>query len=141
MERVAAYSVSPLETASRVLSGFAAAALLLAAVGIYGVVAYTTSRRRHEFGIRLALGADRGAILRLVLRQGATLAVLGLGIGLAAAFALGRVVASQMAGLAGPGVLSLGAVVLILGAAALLASYLPARRAARMDPLAALRYE
>ncbi len=141
MERVAAYSVSPLETASRVLIGFAAAAMLLAAIGIYGVVAYTTSRRRHEFGIRLALGAGRGAILRLVLRQGAALAALGIGIGLAAATALGRLVASQMSGLAGPGVLSLAAVALILGAAALLASFLPAHRAARMDPLAALRYE
>ena len=141
MAKVAAYSVSPLETASRVLSGFAAAALLLAAVGIYGVVAYTTSRRRHEFGIRLALGAGRGSIVGLVLRQGARLAALGLGLGLAASFALGRVVASQMPGVAGPGALSLAAVALILGAAALLASFLPARRAARMDPLAALRYE
>ena len=141
MARVAAYSVSPLETASRVLSGFAAAAMLLAAVGIYGVVAYTTSRRRHEFGIRLALGAGRGAILGLVLRQGATLAGIGLGIGLAASYALGRVVASQMAGVAGPGVLSMAAVALVLGAAALLASFLPARRAARMDPLVALRHE
>ncbi len=141
MERVAAYLVSPLETASRVLSGFAAAAMLLAAVGIYGVVAYTTSRRRHEFGIRLALGAGRGSIVGLVLRQGATLAALGLGLGLAASFALGRVVASQMPGVAGPGALSLAAVALVLGAAALLASFLPARRAARMDPLAALRHE
>ena len=141
MERVTAYSVSPLETASRAISGFAAAAMLLAAVGIYGVVAYTTSRRRHELGIRLALGAGRGSILRLVLRQGAALAGLGLGLGLAAAFALGRVVASQIPGLAGPGVLSLGAVALVLGAAAFAASYLPARRAARMDPLAALRHE
>ncbi len=141
MERVAAYSVSPLETASRVLSGFAAAALLLAAVGIYGVVAYTTSRRRHEFGIRLALGADRGAILRLVLRQGATLAAAGLGLGLAASVALGRIVASQMPGVAGPGALSLASVGLTLAAAALVASFLPAHRAARMDPLAALRHE
>ncbi len=141
MDRVTAYSVSPLETASRVLSGFAAAAMLLAAVGIYGVVAYTTSRRRHEFGIRLALGAGRGSIVGLVLHQGAKLAGLGVGLGLAASFALGHVVASQMPGVAGPGVLSLAAVALILGGAALAASFLPARRAAGMDPLAALRHE
>ena len=141
MDEVLAYSVSPLETASRLLTGFAAVAMFLAVVGIYGVVAYTTSRRQHELGIRLALGAGRGSILRLVLSQGAGLATLGVGLGLSAAFTLGRVVASQMPGIVGPGAGSLATVALILGAAALGATFFPARRAAQLDPLRAIRYE
>lgn len=141
MEEVLAYSVSPLETASRLLAGFAAAALLLAAVGIYGVVAYTTSRRRHEFGVRLALGAGRGSIARLVLRQSAALTAFGVGVGLAASFVLGRVIASQMPVVTAPGVLALAAVAAVLAAAVLAASFLPAHRASRLDPLVALRYE
>lgn len=141
MEDVLAYSVAPIETASRLLTGFAAVALLLATVGIYGVVAYATSRRRHELGIRLALGAERGAIVRLVLWQGAVLAASGVGLGLVAAFALGDLVASQMPGVVGLSPGALAAVALVLGGAALLASFVPARRASRMDPLRALRHE
>ncbi|MEM7354603.1 MAG: FtsX-like permease family protein, partial [Acidobacteriota bacterium] len=141
MNEVLAYSVQPIETASRMLSGFALVAILLAVVGIYGVVAYTTSRRQHELGIRLALGAGRGSVLWLVLWQGAALTAIGVGLGLGVSFALGQVLASQMPGIIGPGIESLAIVTLILGAAALGASYFPAQRAAQMDPLKAIRYE
>ncbi len=141
MHEVLDYSVAPLQVASSLLGGFSVVAMLLAAVGIYGVVAYTTSRRRHEFGIRLALGADRGAIVRLVLRQGGLLTVIGVAIGLVISYALDQVLASQIPGLGGSGLLSLLAVAAVLAAAALVASFLPARRASRLDPLTALRYE
>lgn len=139
MNQVLAKSVSPIAVASRLLSGFAAVAMFLATVGIYGVVAYTTSRRHHELGIRQALGADRGAIVRLVLRQGTALAVIGVGLGLAAAFGLSRLIASQLPGIADSSSGPLWLVGGVLGAVTLFASYLPARRAARIDPLDALR--
>jgi predicted permease len=120
---------------------FAGTALLLAMAGIYGVMAYAVTRRTGEFGIRIALGASGGNILRLVLGQGIVTALIGVGIGLAGALALTRTLSSLIFGLSATDPTTLAAVVLLLVIVALLACYLPARRAAHVDPMVALRYE
>jgi len=120
---------------------FAALALLLAGIGIYGVMAFGVAQRTHEFGVRMALGAGEGRILRLVLREGLFLAVLGMGIGLIGAYLGGRAMQSMLFGV---GALDAAAFTLVAGlllGAALLACYIPARRASRVDPMIALRYE
>ena len=139
-ERIASTLSRPRFNAA-VLAIFAGAALLLAAVGVYGVMAYSVSFRLHEIGVRLALGAGGRRVLGLVLGDGARLAALGAAIGLAAALALTRLMRSVLYGVAptDPGILA-GAIVVIM-AVALTAAYLPARRAARIDPLRALRNE
>lgn len=115
--------------------------LVLSAVGVYGVMAYAVAERTREFGIRLALGAMTGEVLKLVLRRGALLTLTGLGIGLPGALALARLLASLLYGVsAGDAPTFVGISALLAGVAAL-ACYLPARRAARTDPLVALRYE
>jgi predicted lysophospholipase L1 biosynthesis ABC-type transport system permease subunit len=119
---------------------FAAAALMLAVVGIYGVMSYLVMQRTREIGIRLALGADGRDILRLVVGNGARLIGIGIVIGLAASFALQRLVASLLFGV-GAADLSSGVAVALLAAVAMLACYLPALRATRVDPLYALRQE
>ncbi len=120
---------------------FAAVSLVLAAVGIYGVMAYSVSHRTPEFGIRMALGAQRTDVLRLVLRQGAGIAGIGLLGGLAASLALTRLMQSLLFRVEPTDPFTIVAVVGLLGAAILLATYVPARRATRTDPLVALRYE
>ncbi len=120
---------------------FAGTALLLAAVGVYGVMAFGVAQRTHEFGLRIALGARKEQILALSLREGLLLATAGLGLGLFGAYFLGRAMQSTLYGV---GTIDLGAfcaVAMILFASALLACYLPARRATRIDPMVALRYE
>ena len=123
------------------LSGFGALALFLSAIGIYGVMAYTVSRRTREIGVRMALGADRRAVVALVLRRSMALVAVGLGAGAVAALGAGLLLRSQLLGVKPWDPVTFAAIVAILAAVALLASWLPARRAARVDPLVALRYE
>ena len=141
MEQARSRNYAPYRMFAGVMSAFAALAILLASIGVYGVVAYSVSQRTREIGVRVALGAERRHILLLVTGQGARLAVAGTIVGLVAAAGVLRVLSSQLFGIspADPGVL-LG-VSLVLGATAVLASYLPARRAASIDPLHALRTE
>jgi ABC-type antimicrobial peptide transport system permease subunit len=120
---------------------FAALALVLAAIGIYGVLAFAVAQRTGEFGVRMAIGADAGRIRRQVLADGVRLLLPGLAIGIAGAIALGLVLRSQLFGVGAVDFPSLGLVVAVLGAIALLASWVPARRAAKTAPLEALRYE
>ena len=123
------------------LGVFATIALLLSAVGIYGVMSYSVAQRSHELGVRMALGARSSDVLALVVKQGMTLALAGLGIGLVAAFGLTRIMASLLYGVSATDPLTFSIIALLLGSVALLACYLPARRATRVDPMVALRYE
>jgi putative ABC transport system permease protein len=120
---------------------FAAVALALAALGIYGVVAFSVTRRTQEIGIRMSLGAGRANILRLVLGEGARVAALGVLIGIGASLAITRLISTLLFGISATDPLTFVAVAALLSAVALLASYVPARRATRVDPLIALRYE
>ena len=120
---------------------FAAAALLLAAVGLYGVVAFFVTRRTQEIGIRMAIGAQRSDVLRLVLGEGARMAGLGIVIGIVASLAVTRLVSSLLFGISATDPLTFSSVALLLSLVALAAAYIPARRAMRVDPVTALRYE
>ena len=134
-------SLANLELAGWTLTAFALLGLLLAAIGIYGVLAHHVQQRTNEIGIRLALGAQVRDVLVLVLGQGLRLTLIGAGLGLAGAFAVGRLLASIMPGLPAENLLTAAAVTALLVAVALLACWLPARRATKVDPMIALRAE
>jgi putative ABC transport system permease protein len=135
------YTYSQPEFGLESLGAFAGIGLLLAAIGIFSVMAYTVSLQTHEIGIRLALGAQRGDILKMVLRKGMALVTAGILIGLAMSPAVTRMLASQLWGVSANDPLTFGAVVVLVVAVGAAACFLPARRATRVDPLIALRYE
>ncbi|HWB41159.1 MAG TPA: ABC transporter permease [Gemmatimonadales bacterium] len=141
MDEMMSRSVGQRRLSMMLLSLFSGIALVLASIGIYGVMSYSVTQRARELGVRIALGADRGDVLRLVLRQGMGLALMGIGIGLAAALALTRLIESQLYGVAATDPATFALVAAVLAVTALLANLFPAVRAMRMDPAMVLREE
>lgn len=141
IQQILAKQVTLMRFNTQLLSLFAAVALALASVGIYGLMAFFVSQRTHEIGIRMALGARSTDVLRSVVGQGLRLALVGLAIGLGAAFVLTRAISSLLYDVSPTDPLTFACTSLLLAGVALLASYIPARRAARIDPMVALRYE
>jgi putative ABC transport system permease protein len=141
LHRVINDAVSQRRFQTALLAGFALTALILATLGIYGVISYSVARRRNEIGIRMALGAQQGEVTRMVLRQGMRPVAIGLLIGIAGAIAIGRILQSLLFEMRTTDPIVLASVALVLGSAAAAACYAPARRATRVDPTTALRYE
>ena len=139
MDEVVGVATARSRMSSYLLAAFAGLALVLAGIGLYGIVSYAVTQRRGEIGVRVALGAERGNILRLIVRQGMVLTLIGLAVGLVGALALTRLLRSLLFGVTTTDPMTFLVVPLILGAVALLASYLPASRAARVDPAIVLR--
>ena len=141
MDELMAASLAQQRFNMLLLGLFAALALILAAVGIYGAMAHSASQRTHEIGIRTALGAQRGDVLRLVMREGAIIAFFGIIIGFAGALALTQLMASLLFEVKPTDPATFVAVAILLAFVTLAACYVPARRATRVDPMVALRYE
>jgi len=141
MEELAAAQTARSRVSAFLMGSFGALALLLAGLGIYGVISYSVAQRGHEIGVRMALGARRGEVFRLVLAQALGLTAIGMALGLAGALALTRLLAGQLYGLSPNDPSTYAAVALLLAGAALAAGWLPAHRATRVDPLVALRHD
>jgi putative ABC transport system permease protein len=141
MDNIAAAAVSGPRLALLLVGIFAVLALVLATVGIYGVISYSVTQRVHEIGVRVALGAQLGDVLRLVVGQGMKLAAAGVALGLLASLALHSVMKSLLYGVSATDPLTFAAVSLVLMMVAAVACYIPAHRAAGVDPVVALRYE
>jgi predicted permease len=141
LDAVLANSLAARRLSMVLLEIFAALALVLSCVGIYGVISYLVSQRTHEIGVRMALGAQRSDVMKLVLTQGAEMALVGMAIGLVTALGLTRLMANELFGVSAYDPLTFGAGAILLALVALLACYIPARRAVRVDPIVALRYE
>jgi putative ABC transport system permease protein len=141
MDQVFGASVAQPRFSMLVVALFAVLALILSTVGIYGVLAYSVSRRAHEIGVRMALGARASQVMKLVLKEGMTLVLLGIAIGLFGAFALTRLLATLLFGVSAKDPITFISVAGLLAAVAFIACYIPARRATKVDPLVALRYE
>jgi putative ABC transport system permease protein len=141
MTEVMQASVSPQRFNLTLLTIFAAVALALAAIGIYGVVAYSVTQRTHEIGVRVAIGAQRADVLRMVLGEGGQLAAIGTAAGLIGAALLTKFMASMLFGVGALDPATFAGVAIGLGCVAAAASYVPARRAMRVDPMVALRHE
>jgi putative ABC transport system permease protein len=141
MDQIVTESRASDRFATVLYGSFAGLALLFAAVGIYAVMAFAVAQRTHEIGLRIALGAGRDKVLGLILKDGIFLALTGLGLGLLGAGLVGRTMSDMLYGVGTIDLTALGAVAVVLLVAAILACYIPARRAARVDPMVALRYE
>ncbi|HEX8163400.1 MAG TPA: ABC transporter permease [Pyrinomonadaceae bacterium] len=141
MEEVLSESIARQRFSTLLLGVFGVVALVLAAVGIYGVMSYSVSQRTHEIGIRMALGAQTGDVLKLAVGQGLKLVMIGVGVGLAASVVLTRVMSSLLFGISSTDPATFAVISLVLVGAGVLASYIPARRATKVDPMIALRYE
>ena len=141
MTQVMADTVARARFNTLLLGIFAGLATLLAAVGIFGVMSYSVQLRTREIGLRMALGAQPGRVLMLVLRQGLVLTLVGIGVGLAGALALSRVMSGLLYGVGTNDPTTFAAIVVVLAVVSLVACYIPARLATRVDPLIALKYE
>ena len=141
LDQLADESLALRRVSSILLGAFSALALLLAGLGIYGVMAFSVAQRTHEIGVRMALGAQPGSVLKMMAAYWMRIVIAGMAIGLAGALALSRVVASQLYGLKPTDALTFFSTSAVLAFIALVACYVPARRAMRVDPMVALRYE
>jgi putative ABC transport system permease protein len=141
VDQAVSKSAGPWRFLCQILELVAAIALILAVIGIYGVISYSVGERTHELGLRMALGAQRGQVVGLILRQAMVLALIGVAIGLAGSFAATPLLADFLYGIKPHDVLTLGLVSLLLVAVTFFASYIPARHATRIDPMQTLRHE